>query len=235
MTFIILFFIVFVANILQVLTGFAGTLLAMPFSIDLIGASSAKALLNVIGLILSIYIVVFNYSSINKKEFFKIISIMLFSMFLGTLIYNVVQLDILLLLYGIMIILIAFKKLFISYEFKLNEFMMYLIIFLSGIIHGMFISGGALLVVYASSRFEYKSEFRATLSAVWIVLNFILMIQHILSGYFDKLTITYTIFSIVPALCSVYLGNLIYDKVNEVVFMKITYVLLLISGLSIVI
>lgn len=42
----------------------------------------------------------------------------------------------------------------------------------SRIIHGMFVSGGALLVIYATQVLKEKEEFRATVAPVWVVLNF---------------------------------------------------------------
>ena len=56
---------------------------------------------------------------------------------------------------------------------------------LAGIIHGMFVSGGALLVVYASGALPRKEEFRATMAAVWFFLGFFFtaaQVQSLLHG-----------------------------------------------------
>ena len=55
---LIVFLILFGANLLQAITGFAGTLISMPPTIKLIGADEAKALLNAIAQISSLMIVV---------------------------------------------------------------------------------------------------------------------------------------------------------------------------------
>ena len=44
---ILFFIILFAANVIQAVTGFAGTLLAMPVSIQLIGVLEAKVILNI--------------------------------------------------------------------------------------------------------------------------------------------------------------------------------------------
>ena len=44
---IIFLFVLFVANVIQAITGFAGTVLAMPPSIYLLGMDNAKVVLNV--------------------------------------------------------------------------------------------------------------------------------------------------------------------------------------------
>ena len=66
---ILVFLILFGANLLQAITGFAGTLVSMPPVIKLIGADEAKALLNAIAQISSLMIVVTGFRSINLREF----------------------------------------------------------------------------------------------------------------------------------------------------------------------
>ena len=51
---ILFLLVVFVSNVIQSITGFAGTVLAMPFSIMLEGYSVAKPILNVLGIVVSI-------------------------------------------------------------------------------------------------------------------------------------------------------------------------------------
>ena len=51
---ILFLIVVFLTNIIQCITGFAGTVLAMPFSIMLVGYDVAKPILNVLGLLASI-------------------------------------------------------------------------------------------------------------------------------------------------------------------------------------
>ena len=58
--------VVFLTNIIQCITGFAGTVLAMPFSIMLVGYDVAKPVLNVLGLIASVYVVAVCFRHINK-------------------------------------------------------------------------------------------------------------------------------------------------------------------------
>ena len=65
---ILFYIVIFLANIIQGITGFAGTILAMPFSIHLVGYSVAKPVLNVLGIIAGIYVVVGGYKNVNIRE-----------------------------------------------------------------------------------------------------------------------------------------------------------------------
>ena len=81
---ILFLLVVFLTNIIQCITGFAGTVLAMPFSVMLIGYDAAKAILNLLGLLASVYIVIICFKHINKKELGKMTGIMLAQVILGT-------------------------------------------------------------------------------------------------------------------------------------------------------
>ena len=85
--------------------------------------------------------------------------------------------QILLIIYGVIILLIAGKNLLCHRQRTLPKAFLLVILLLAGVIHGMFVSGGALLVVYAAQVLKEKEEFRATLAPVWVVLNSILLVS----------------------------------------------------------
>jgi len=66
------FIILLVANAIQAITGFAGTLLAMPAAMMLIGVQQAKIVLNFIALASGLFIVFQNYRYIQLRELIKI-------------------------------------------------------------------------------------------------------------------------------------------------------------------
>ncbi len=232
---VIFVLLVFFSNIIQTLTGFAGTMLAMPGAMLLIGVENAKVVLNIMGLAASLYIGIKNWNSVNKKELGKITVLMFLGLLLGIQIYKVLQTEVLLILYGAMIVGIALKNMLFPKEVRINEVLLILILIFSGIIHGMFISGGALLVVYAAFRFTEKAEFRATLAFVWVFLNSYLLMIQIGDGMVNSETLLLTGISLIPLAFAIYLGNLLHHRVNQKVFMKITYFLLLASGMMLLV
>ncbi len=228
---ILFFIVVVVSNTVQAITGFAGTMLAMPFSMMLIGMNDAKAVLNAIAIVICALVVIKHPQHVNKKEVLKMSVFMLIGMVIGIYLLGVIPTGMLLYAYGALIVAIALKKLFIKKEVHLPVFAMYLVIVLAGIIHGMFVSGGSLLVIYAVYALKDKHQFRATLAVLWILLNSFLLFTHVQSGFFTAEVTIMTVIAIPTALLSVYFGNKIHDKINQELFLKITYVLLLISGI----
>lgn len=230
---ILFLIILFTANVIQAITGFAGKLLAMPLSMMLIGVHEAKVILNIMAVLSCLILASKSRKHIQPKILLNIIAWMAVGMVFGIWIFEHLSLNILLPFYAIMIILIALKKLLIKNEIKMSKWMLNGVLLAAGIIHGMFVAGGALLVVYASTVLKNKENFRATVAAVWVVLNTGLMISDFVQGYMTPGVIKMAGISILPLLLAIYVGNKIHERIDQKVFMKITYALLLASGISI--
>lgn len=239
---ILFFAVVFVSNVIQCITGFAGTVLAMPFSIMLVGYDISKPILNVLGIVVSLGVISINRKALNKKEFIRIIAIMLIGMIMGLLIthYFSVSGEILYKILGLVVL--VFMLIGCCHTFskrgkqsekkeKSNPFL-YILLVISGIVHGMFVCGGPLLVIYAGEKLKGRDEFRVTVSAVWVVLNTIILCSDIHKGYFNLKLIIFTAISVVVLFAALWVGNIIFRHINKKTFMILTYILMAISGIS---
>lgn len=232
---LILFVVMLFANGIQAITGFAGTLLAMPPAIKLIGADDARIVLNIIAQISCLAIVVSGYKNINWKEFAKMLILMSAGMVLGMVIYSKYPTDYLLTIYGIVIIIIALARIFVHKKFELPMVCMLLVILMAGIIHGMFVSGGALLVVYASTKMKDKNEMRVTMALIWLVIGFFLSGNQLLTGQMTEYDWLLIVIGVIPVIIGTYVGVKIVNAVSVSLFMKITNILVLLSGIMILI
>lgn len=241
------FIVVLATNIIQCITGFAGTVLAMPFSIMLVGFDVARPILNVLGIVASVIIVAQKRQFVNKKELLKITCIMLAGMVPGFLIINHFSVNSGVLYKTLGIIVIGFTALGIIRSRRqgknnvkkqkrlFNDIVMYGLLLISGIVHGMFVCGGPLLVVYANDKLKDSDEFRSTVSAVWIVLNSINMFTDIGAGRFNGNTVILLLISTAVLFLAMLIGNLIYKHMNKKAFMVLTYTLMAISGVSLLV
>lgn len=231
----ILFLIIFfLSNTIMTITGFAGTMLAMPASILLLGVDDARFILNVTAILSCVFIAIQQWKYANKKELKKILFIMLLGMAIGTALYRIIPLSFLLPLYGGIIVLIALKRLFLTETKHLPGWICILVLVIAGIIHGMFVSGGALLVLYATMVLQDKAEFRATIAATWAVLDPTFFVLNFNLSLWNMENMILIALCIPPLLLSVYLGNVLHNRINKDWFMKLTYILLALSGLSII-
>lgn len=238
----ILFYLtIFLSNIIQGITGFAGTLLAMPFSLRLVGADIAVPLLNFLGFVSGLYVFLPNRDKVVWGEIKKVVTIMIPFMFLGVLIRErlMEQQRILYLILGVLVIFMAVRGLrdsFLKRDEKdkkpLSDPVMNLILILSGIIHGMFVSGGSLLVIYMAERLDDKTAFRSTLSAVWVILNGILLVTQIFSGDITGEVAMNQLIALPVLFLAMYIGSVLFKRMEQRTFLIITYILLIISGIS---
>lgn len=227
--------VVFMANIVEGITGFAGTMLAMPVSMLLLGVNEAKIVLNVVAIIVSLNIAFKSRRDMNRKEAVKIAGFMFVGMAAGMYLFSILPAQILMTAYGMLIICVAIRGLTAKKEMSLSGFVLTGVILLAGVIHGMFLSGGALLVVYAVSVLKEKAVIRATLAPVWIALNTLMLVQNLISGQVTVRVLLLTTGCILPVLAALYIGNVLHQKIQQEVFVKLTYALLILSGLTLLV
>lgn len=91
------------------------------------------------------------------------------------------------------------------------------------------------VITYWVNDNEYMIDFRATVAPVWVVLNFFLMVTQFRSGLVGTTDIRLICISILPLLIATWLGKKLVCKVSQKVFLNLTYILLLISGVSLIV
>ncbi len=226
--------VIFISNIIQTITGFAGTALAMPLSLKLEGSDTAKPVLNLVALLVSLYIVIFHFKDIDWKHFITIILTVGIGFSVGYLVEMIpMESKILLYIYGSIVILIAILFFFIDFEkINLPKWLLITFLFLGGIVHKLYVSGGPFVVIYALHELKDKNKFRATLSLLWIILNSVLFTTHMVQGLFTSHT--WILFGIGAGatIISMIIGAIITPKLSKKLFLKITCVLLLLSGVT---
>lgn len=225
--------VLFVSNAIQAITGFAGTVLAMPASILLIGTDEARLVLNMMALLSCLWLGIQYRRHIRWCELGTMIAFMAVGMVVGIAMYSLLPLAPLQKAYGLFIIAIAVKNLFRPSTSMPRHGTLIAILIGAGIVHGLFVSGGSLLVVYAAAVLKDKDEFRATVACVWVALNSVMGVQQIAAGAWTTHTAMLTLISIPPLIAAVFIGNALQKRISQTAFLKLTYVLLIVSGASI--
>ena len=94
----------------------------------------------------------------------------------------------------------------------------------------MFTSGGPFLVIYATAAMKDKKEFRATVSSIWTVLNIFLTLQMYQKGMYTPYVNRLVFITMIPVFAAIYIGNKISSWLNQAAFLKLVYILLILSG-----
>ena len=102
----------------------------------------------------------------------------------------------------------------------------------AGVMHGIFSTGGPLLVWALGRSLAEKRAFRATLSCVWLVLGSTLTVAYAVNGHLDGQTLRATA-ALVPVLgFALAAGEWAHHRLDERRFRVLVYVLLLGAGAS---
>jgi len=106
-----------------------------------------------------------------------------------------------------------------------------LVLLLGGFIHGIFATGGPLIVMFSSRALKEKAAFRATMSFLWLSLNFILLITFILSHRITKTTLQTDAILLPALLLGILAGELLHQLADEKIFRFIVQIILLATGI----
>ncbi len=107
-------------------------------------------------------------------------------------------------------------------------------LFLGGLIQGIYASGGPMLVIFANRQFSDKQTFRSTLSGTFLLLASILLVLYYFTGRFSLDTLM-LIIALLPSLVLGFIvGEWIHLHVNAKIFKVTVFVLLLLSGFSLI-
>ncbi len=237
------YIVILLTNVIQGITGFAGTILAMPPGLMLVGYDTAKPILNLLGILAGVYVFVTQGKHVNWKELKKVVCIMAVGIFFGFFLKHLLTGydGVLYKALGIFVILLALQGYLKSVRKtdqedskenagKKDKIKALALLVGSGIVHGMFVSGGPLLIGYLSKAIKEKTGFRATISTIWIILNTIILIQDISIGMWTQKLIVTELISIPFMIAGMVIGSVLVKRMSQEVFMKLTYILLLISG-----
>lgn len=236
---VLFYIIIFLTNVIQGITGFAGTILAMPPSLILVGYDVAKPILNVLGILAGVYVFVTQWKHVDWKQLKKVVIVMAIGIFGGFFLKNALAgYDAVLYKFlGIFVIFLAIHGFYSIYGQRQRDtkekssWKSMLLLIGAGIVHGMFVSGGPLLIGYLSNEIKEKTSFRATISTVWIILNSMILVQDICAGMWNAGLVMTQCISIPFLIAGMAAGSVLVKRMSQEIFMKLTYILLFISGI----
>jgi uncharacterized membrane protein YfcA len=237
-------FIIFCTHCLEGITGFGCTVLALPFVVLLLGIKTAVPVLVVLAWILAAYIIIRSHPHIKWQEYLFILVHVGLGLPLGIFMFDKCSphtLKSILAVFMIFVGIHGFIKTRASKDALLNGNAVHIakktlwmrgMLFLGGIIHGAFGTGGPFVVIYASKALVNKALFRVTLCLLWLTLNTVMIFKWTISGQVWTHHVgSYVIGALPFSVGGMLLGDYLHHKVNEYYFKITVYFVLLASGL----
>lgn len=100
-----------------------------------------------------------------------------------------------------------------------------------GVIHGAYATGGPMAVYVAGREIDDKGPFRATLAALWLVLNAVLVVGYAVSGALGRETLTLSGYLVLPLGTGLVVGEWLHARVRVSLFRTLVFMLLFGAGL----
>lgn len=227
--------VVFATHALEAITGFGCTVLALPFITALFGLKEGVMTLTILAWLLAIYIVATKRKDIAWRQFGVIVAFVIAGLPIGMYLFRHVDPAPLKKVLAAFIILASSLQLlaFAAPKLagrKLPRPLGFALLFLGGIVHGMFSSGGPLVVLYASQALPEKGKFRATLCLLWATLNSIIIGSYIASSSIHAADAERTAWMLPFLALGIVAGEWAHKKVKAEAFKLIVFSMLLVTG-----
>lgn len=194
-----------------------------------------------LGLVLSIWLAWHNRAHVDRRLVVRrILPLMGLGVLIGLTIFERASNDGLRRALGLFVVAVATAELWRTLRTRgepgvprpLGPFATRVTLLGAGVIHGLFSSGGPLLV-YALGRLPIeKHAFRATLSTVWVALASTLTLAYAWQGRVGAESLTATA-TLLPILATAFVvGDWAHHRLDESTFRTLVYVLLILAGLT---
>lgn len=223
----------FLATLSQTVVGFGAPLISMPFMIVWLGAKTATPLSALVGLLTSVFVLIYYRSHFNLQAVIKLLAAAVIGVPVGTYLLNLVDARSLKILLGVIVIGYALYSLASPKLPKLQgKFWEYVFGFFAGIMGGALNTSGPIVVIYASFKQWKPEEFRSNLQGFFIVTNVVIMVSHYLSGNLDSQFAANVGWAIGGMLVAIVVGLVISSRVNEKIFRTLVIIVLIASGIQ---
>lgn len=226
------FIIIFIAGMIQGTTSFGFSLVALPLLGIFLPLTVIVPLLVVFSILMNSMILFEVRKDINIKS----ISLLIISAFvglpIGTNILMVVDDQLLKMVVGIFITILALLM-FFGVKFKVkNEKLAYIPVGLcSGILNGSVSLSGPPVILFLTNLGVGKAQFRATLTAFFWILNIATIVTFAIKGVFTFEVVKLTGILVPSLVIGVLIGIRLARKIKDEQFRKMTIILIFVMGI----
>lgn len=229
--------VVFMAFLIQSISGFGSSLFAVPLLTFLLPLEQVIPILLVYSVSQNAYIAFKDRGHIEFKNIFKELIVIALGLPVGIIFLNIVDentavkvLGVIILVIGIMKIVQTTRKIeVVKKKFDLMK------LFIGGSIQGAFTTGGPFIAMYYDGKGTSKTEFRGSMCFLWAVINSILILQKIAGGSYTSEILHYIGLGALALIAGTFLGSKLHYKISEYYFSLGIYSLLIFSGISLLV
>lgn len=226
---------IFIAFTLEAITGFGSIVIALALGAQLVPIEQLVPILSTLSVVMSATMVWRHRSHIDRALLLRtVLPGMVLGTALGYAVRPLLDAGLMRQLFGVLIVWFASRELWrlrhAHAPVPRPQWLSQTLVVLAGVTHGLFASGGPLLVYAASGMAVQKARFRATLVSVWLTLNTGLTVAFWMDG--RLLPALPQAVAYLPVIAAGFaLGDWLHQRVSEARFRLAIYALLCITGI----
>jgi len=232
--------VVFIGFVIESAIGFGATLVTVTLGAMLMPIEILLPAFLPLNLVLSSYIAIRHRRHVLIRVLFRrVIPLMAIGLPVGMYLFQTLGSGSLVRIFGAFVVVLAAIELFRDLRAPSNQspsrgskVLDAALLVLGGVVHGMFATGGPMVVYVLGRVIEDKSQFRATLSTLWLVLNVVLQVTYIASGRIDGESLGMTATLALPLALGIVVGEKLHHAIPAALFRRAVFVLLLVAGIA---
>ncbi len=133
--------------------------------------------------------------------------------------------------FGVFVVGLAILQLARPGGRELPKPLQWLLLGLGGVVHGLFGTGGPMIVYVVRRRLADKLAFRSTLAVLWLVLNIALLVNYASAGLYTRTTAKAAAVIALVIVPGLYIGERVHHRLDAGRFERVVWLVLLAAGL----
>ncbi|WP_087973856.1 sulfite exporter TauE/SafE family protein [Oceanobacillus rekensis] len=234
MEIVLFMMIILVASILQTSTGFGFSILATPFLLLLFEPVEAIQINLALSLVISTALI----KKVRKDVDFGILKRLIVGssvgLLIGIIIFLLIDINKLKLIVSIIILALT-CMLILRFRIKQSWKRDLVVGGLSGSLTTSIGMPGPPLLLYFSGTDTQKEKLRGTTLAFYLFIYFVSLIIQVIFAGTNKTVWTSSIIALPLVLLGLYIGQLLFERINQHTFRKFAYIILLFTGIYLLI
>lgn len=216
--------------------GFGGTVIAACIGAQLVPLDTLLPAFVVLNLVLSGSIAVRGTDAIAWRFLVRDIAPpVALGAVVGIALFRFAQASGLAIAFGGFVVGLAVLQLVRPAEKPLPQIARIALLVLGGVAHGMFGTGGPMIVYVARRELPDKRAFRATLAILWLALNLALLASFVASDLYTTETRDVGLVLAVAIVPGLAVGEVVHRKLEAARFERVVWLLLLVAGTALVV
>ena len=218
--------------------GFGTSILVVTFAAQLLPLDVLVPFVAPLNVALSSYIAVRHRRQVQWRQLGRrIVPLVGLGVPLGLLLFNLRELAWLKLVFALFVVTLAALQLRLSLkrvsggELPLQRLPAAGLLWGGGIVHGLFGTGGPLIVYVLGREMKDKGAFRASLGAMFVPMTTALIVDYVLVGLMTPQVLRLVAMAAPVMLMGIWFGELAHRRVDDGSFKRAVWALLLVGGL----